>query len=262
MDLGNIAMMGVENMTFQTKRLKATALGALMLATAPMAANALSISVQTFSATAFDNVIDSFVSHDTEDFEGPGATVCSGSAECQVGTSLNPTLVGDFSTLGDTGTGNTVVGDGTQLALKSTGSPVPGGRSNTTAGGAWWLDSNDTTGINWDVARAGGATFDRIAFSLSDAADVGATLTVSANGTTLESFVNQQNATVDLVVIDFDSLIAGATIELRNNRTNDGFGIDDATVGAIPIPAAGLMLLTALGGLGGVGALRRRRKAA
>ena len=34
-----------------------------------------------------------------------------------------------------------------------------------------------------------------------------------------------------------------------------------ATVTAVPVPAAGIMLLTALGGLGGAGALRRRRKA-
>lgn len=44
--------------------------------------------------------------------------------------------------------------------------------------------------------------------------------------------------------------------------TGDEFYIASATaIAAVPVPAAGLMLLGALGGLGGFGAMRRRRKA-
>lgn len=57
-----------------------------------------------------------------------------------------------------------------QLSLVS----CSGGLSGRFSGVAWWLDSNDTFGIGWTVDI--GTAFDVIAFILSDAADMGATL--------------------------------------------------------------------------------------
>lgn len=245
---------------FDVKKLMVPAVVGMALgAAAP--ANALSISVQTFSAPAYSSVIGTFASFDSEDFEALGASECGGAVQCEIASAPLGTSVGDFSALGGTGGGNTVVGTGTEVALKSDLSPKPGGRANTTPGGAWWLDSNDTIGMEWDVARDSGGTFNRLAFVLTDPADVGATLEVVANGSTLTSFANENNATQDLIVITFDSQVASANIKLRNDRNNDGIGVDDAAVGVVPLPAAGLMLLGALGGLGGIAARRKRKSA-
>jgi hypothetical protein len=42
------------------------------------------------------------------------------------------------------------------------------------------------------------------------------------------------------------------------NGTNDGFGIDAIKVAAVPVPAAGFLLLA---GLGGLAAFKRRKSA-
>ncbi len=219
-------------------------------------ARAVSISIAEFSPEAFAAVAGGLSGFALETFEGLGAATCGGAAACEAGASLN-SAVGSFSSLGGTGSGGSVVGSGTGLSLKTAASGNAFGRSNSTPGGAWWLDSNDTFGIGWTVNT--GAAFDVIAFMLSDAADVGATLTVSADGTVLDQILNRANATRSLVVISFGAPVLTAQVSLRNDRLNDGFGIDDALAGIspVPLPAGGLLLLTAIGGMA---LIRRRRK--
>lgn len=56
--------------------------------------------------------------------------------------------------------------------------------------------------------------------------------------------------------------LVDATLEefgVDGTNSNDGFDIDSIAIAPVPLPAAGLMLL---GGLGGLAALRRRKKAA
>lgn len=243
--------------SFGSKTLVAPVLAAAAFGLAAPA-QALSISVQQFTPAAYNDVLGGFASTQQEGFELVGSTTCgAGSSACET-TGPLVTSVGTFATLGGTGTGGSVVGGGTQLSLKTAASGNTFGRSNTTPGGAWWLDSNDTWGMSWSVNT--GAAFDAVAFVLSDVADVGATLSVWAQGQFLGSFVGQPNGGLSLVLISFGEAVPGASIELRNNKLNDGFSIDDAIVGTyapVPLPAAGLLLL---GGLGGLAALRRRRR--
>ena len=54
--------------------------------------------------------------------------------------------------------------------------------------------------------------------------------------------------------------VTNLTVELMHDMTNDGFGIDGATVGLAPVPLPPAALLLGSGLLGLV-ALRRRRTA-
>lgn len=231
---------------------KTLALAGAMSVTGALAASAVTIDVQTYSAANYTTVSGYFIDVPTEqNFDSMSV------GEIGVDyTAVLATNVGDFSTSSTengTGTGNSVIGDGDTLAIRE-GSNF--GRVDTSlAGQGRFLDSNDTLGILWNVAT--GNLFNRVIFSLSDAADVGATLTIAAGGATRD-FSLQPNGVVDLIIITFDSLIANAEIELRNSQLNDGIGIDQISVGAIPLPAGGVLMLSALGGL----ALARRRKSA
>lgn len=219
---------------------------------------AATISVSTFSPGAYAAATAGTTV--TETFEGY--------SEMNVDNSF-ATAVGTFSTLGGTGTGSTVTGadfanDGSRLALRD--GNVFGRTSSTSvlsgnAGDDMFLDSNDTWGITWNVALAGGGMFDRIVFTLTDASDVGATLHVVADGLT-QTISGLANGARRLVQIDFGSGVSSASIVLANFRNgsytlNDGFSIDDISVSAVPLPASALLLL---GGLGGIAALGRRRK--
>lgn len=234
----------------------AVAMAAIAAAGAAQAAT-VDISVQTFSLAAFNAHKAGLGSSVTETFEQPQGTAAS-----QLSGGFNSALVGQFTTLGGDGGGGSVIGDGTDLALRN----APNfGRVNTTDGGKWFLDSNDTFGVKWDVSTGG--LFDSVAFSLSDAADAGAKLTITADGGFLQSFVGQGNGIVDFIVISFSQKVSGATIALANTagngrpKINDGFGIDDATVGVspVPLPPAAALLVAGLAALGWKG--RRRRSA-
>lgn len=229
---------------------------ALAISAAPVAA--MTINIQPFSAAAYQNTVAGLGSVVIEDFE----TVLGPHQVQQELSGPLSTAVGTFSTLGGTGTGGSVIGTGTQLSLKNdTQPPNNFGRFNTTPGGSWFLDSNDTDGIRWDISASN--LFRTVGFTLSDAADQGARLVISSVlgtvTTDLATLANRPNAEVNLITIDFGELVSEATILFSNtyakDRRNDGFSLDDVFVAPIPLPAPLLMLLAALGALV---ALRRR----
>lgn len=140
------------------------------------------------------------------------------------------------------------------------------GRYNTTENGANWLDSNDNGGINFDIFGLG--EFNSLSFFLTDVDDVGP-VTFSMNVDNQDFDIagmifggdKQMNGALSYVRFTFDEMVSTLSLNL-NIDGGDGFGIDDirvANVAAVPVPAAGLLMLGALGGLG---ALRRKRNAA
>lgn len=223
------------------------------------AAHAATITVSAFDITDFDSATgySGFV---VQNFEDIGADLGAGELPGTLSTN-----VGDFTTIGGTGTGGVCDeslgvasgGECTNLYLKNTETFGQGNMVPDT-NGEWSLNANDTLGITWDVLKGeDGSLFNRVVFAVMDFADTGAKVTVSAGGETVE-FDDLTNANQQLIVIDFATMISSATVTMVNSKLNDSFSIDGASVGVVPLPAGGLLLLTGFGVL----ALRRRRKAA
>lgn len=129
--------------------------------------------------------------------------------------------------------------------------------------GDFWLDSNDAREVTWTLGAPLSGHFNAIGFYLGDPSDVSARFTLTfEDGTDSGSFVIQPktvpNGTVGYVTIVSDKNIVGGTITFHTTTANDGWGIDDVTIGRVPEP--GTLLLMGLGLLG-LGAARRRKVA-
>ena len=194
----------------------------------------------------------------TESFEGYAAWNGASGAR-------NPaaTAVGSFASLGGVGHGGSSINGGTSLQVRNDAS-WPWGRQNVSGVSNNWLDSNDTYGMKWTASGVEG--FNALAFLLTDVADVGAKFSIRVGGELFESVIGADartgNGSIHLVRILLPSAVDLLQVELRNNRLNDGFGIDGATVAKIapvPIPPAAALVVSGFALLFGLG---RRRRAA
>ncbi len=244
------------------------------IVTAAAACFALSGAVHAspISITSFDigdfNAAVGYSGFVTEDFEELGDHLFGDGTGGGVTVGGLPTDVGSFDTVGGIGTGGACIPSGNcveELYLKE--DTTFGQGNSVPESGSWSLNSNDTLGIVWEAALGAGSMFNRAVFAIMDGADQGATVTVSIDGAS-KNFSSQVDLNRKLIVIDFGQLLSKATIIIANSNVtlnvdgtvsnNDGFSIDGASLGVVPLPAGGLLLLTGLGAL----ALRRRRKSA
>lgn len=197
----------------------------------------------------------------SEDFES-GFTPCDGSKNsCSAGT-IQSSQLGTFVGFGDAGKkGASQVQPRSKIVVR-TGADGVFGRYNVSPGGLNWLDSNDREGIDWSFDAQGGLTFRKLAFFLTDLDDVGNILfNISVNGAQAVALPGSEpggNGQLHLITLLFDRPVSAFDIRMVNG-TGDGFGLDGARLAAVPLPAAGLLLL---GVLGGLAALARRRRAA
>jgi hypothetical protein len=176
------------------------------------------------------------------------------------------TEAGVFSGLGGAGSGGSALAPFDEIKVRS---GAVSGRRNITDGGSNWLDSNDTLGISWvvdatalDLAKG----FRSLSFFLTDAADTGATMTISAgdsaNALTVVRTIArnaQPNGMINFIALAFDETVRFARIDIRNSGLNDGFGIDEARIHFAPIPAPAAFGLLAAA-VAGLGLLARRRR--
>lgn len=244
------------------------------VATALSVGFAAGASAATINLTAFDrsdlagarqaraDFLDSHAVGDlrVETFEGKAAW------NGATGTT-NPgnTNAGDFTTLGGRGSGASHINGGTGLEVRGD-NRMAWGRFNTDDGviGGKWLDSNDTSGMRWDIGGLG--AFDTLAFFLTDVADVGGKFSIKVGETLFSQVLGAggrlRNGNIQFVTILLPEAVTDLTVELFNDRLNDGFGIDGATVGTIapvPVPPAAALLAS---GVIALGAVRRRRRTA
>lgn len=204
----------------------------------------------------------------TEDFSG--FTACTGSNADSCGVAPQ-TSVGDFSVFGSGGSGASVVAAEDNVVVRST---APGGnmfgRFGVLGTETHWLDSNDNPGIDWAIPGASNlSNIVRLAFFLTDVQDVNNfQFGIGVAGSTITSVMSmgediwnarRPNGELILVTMDFSQSVNDLNIQLRSGagRTNDGFGVAGVSIAAVPLPAGGLLLISALGGM----AFLRRRKA-
>ena len=243
---------------------------AVVLATS---ASAASITYKPFSYDEYKSLTANAAA--SEDFENPrnlsysfeGDSAGKGTAPDTYGEIAGQigTAVGEFRTHGNgVGSGTTCVkhdlGNNGCSSIALQNEEINGQGSVLPEGGRWALNSNDTLGMLWDVALPGNAMFTSLVFSIRDAADQGATFSVSVNGGQATSFSNAANNNRQLWQIDFDNPMSSAQVLLANSKTNDAFTIDGAAVmmSPVPVPAAALLLLSALGVTAGSRAAARR----
>lgn len=252
--------------------------GALAATAATLAfaggAQATTITVQAFSPAAFGSLVTSNTV--VEDFETPGdldltfegggsgnGTAPNNFGEIEAGTSIGSS-VGTFTTVGGQGSGSTCtalsVTDNVCDNVALQFDPDVNGQGNIVPdNGQWSVNAADTLGIKWDAKLDSGKKFTDLFFAIRDAADQGGTtFTVEVDGVT-KSFQNLDNNNEQLFLVDFGGAVSSATVTMTSSRVNDSFTIDGAAISPVPLPAAGWLMVA---GLGGLVAMRRRRKAA
>jgi hypothetical protein len=197
-----------------------------------------------------------------EDFE-LGFSPCTNANHktCSSGT-IQSTNLGSFSGYGEAvRSGASQVRPKDRIVVRTSADAVFG-RYNVTPGGSNWLDSNDREGIDWTFSTPGSLSFQRLAFFLTDLDDVGSVVfSIALNGgAAVARPVTEAagNARLHLITMLFDEPVKTFTMRMVSGST-DGFGLDGARAAAVPLPAAGLLML---GALGGIMALVRRRRPA
>jgi hypothetical protein len=175
------------------------------------------------------------------------------------------TKVGSFTASGTHGSGRSVINGGTATEVRND-NDMFWGRYNTNAEnllGGNYLDSNDNRWIDWTISGLG--RFNTLSFFVIDAADVGGIFSINVGDTHFTALAGGDgklaNGNIHMVTITLSEAVSSLNLRLGHDRSNDGFGIDGATVALapVPLPAAAWLLI---GGIGALGVAARRRRAA
>ncbi|MTI98589.1 MAG: PEP-CTERM sorting domain-containing protein [Marinobacter adhaerens] len=196
----------------------------------------------------------------TETFEG--FTAANGAGD-QTG-SIN-TSVGSFTQLIAGGNGNEACNDNgfsctAGLAVLNSATSPFGGRFPMPEGvdNKNWLDSMDSQEMMFSIA----GMYKAVGFYMTDPNDVGGLMDIVLEDNTtatydMNNIFTGAESNGAAYYLGFISDVSIKSLVFRSNDDNDGFGIDNVTVGKVPEP--GTLALMGLG-LVGVGLMRRRAR--
>lgn len=195
-----------------------------------------------------------------ENFDGMGdAGVASYTGDDQTSwenrsNSFN-TNVGSFELIQSGQTAdNNVYND--QLMIESVRTGEYGRDQGVTSEQDFWLDSNDAKEVKWTFGAPLTGYFNAFGFYLYDASDISANLKlIFDNDEYVTIKFPEANGNVKYVSLVSDMNILNAELVFQNTTSNDGWGINDVTIGTVPEP--GTVVLLGLGLLG-LGVARRR----
>ena len=231
------------------KRYTATALGALMLAAAPMAADALTVEFDDSSTGVIDltltgvgsvsSGVSTVGSYSLNSFSASSFDFATESELNSVALDISGGDAGSMLTVRVSDTGYAGGADApslSQLFFNVNGTAL----GNSVSIGSY-VDNSDTLfGQEKQIGSTITATNPSPGPGANDS-------NVTWGGTETDSFALTPTFSMTQII----------EIDPSVGRTS----FDAKTIAAVPVPAAGIMLLTALGGLGGAAGLRRRRKA-
>ncbi|AEI93011.1 VPLPA-CTERM sorting domain-containing protein [Roseobacter litoralis] len=243
-------------------------------------AHATTITAQVFTPTDFANLTNGAVVEDFELSSILTGTFANTQAVRGVGSVEEGELSGDLTTkvgtFGSLWTAGDLLGSGSTcsrfdlgaadcngIALQKSPDDTNGQGNIVPDNGNFAINSNDTQGIVWNAALAGGTLFTTLVFAIQDAADVGAkTLTVELGDGTKAVFSGSLfgNNDTNIVKISFDAGVASAEVSIETSR-NDAFTVDGAAISPVPLPASSLLLIGGMAALAGVARRRKNKKA-
>ena len=190
-----------------------------------------------------------------EDFEGLGVKGYGKYNGANYVAGYSPSLTTGVGTFQDISGAGALPDAGTskeELAVLDASKTPFSGRYNTTAGGAQWLDSNDTQHFTLNLARP----LDVLFFFTSDVDDINGTLTVLTSDGSSQTFsvphVKQSNGDLFFVAYRGPAI---TSVKWSNTSAGDGFMLDD--FGTI-VPEPSFYLATGLALLGLFLAWRRK----
>lgn len=235
----------------------------LLLAAGVASAASINVSVSSSATAEADFLASLYSVSATENFDGfaPNGNASHGNANQQYNwedrASVYSTNVGTFELMTAGQSSGNPHND--QLMIESSQTGEFGRQVLGSPG--FWLDSNDAREVVWTLGAPLSGSFNAFGFHLADASDISANLTLAfADGSM--TYVDmatimypEANGNLKYVTVTSDMSILGGTLTFANTSGNDGWGIDNVTVGNLPEP--GTLLLMGLGLLG-LGAARRR----
>ncbi|WP_024461924.1 PEP-CTERM sorting domain-containing protein [Marinimicrobium sp. LS-A18] len=143
-----------------------------------------------------------------------------------------------------------------QLMIESVRTGEYGRNQGVTSEQDFWLDSNDAKEVRWTFGAPLTGYANALGFYLYDASDISANLKIIFDNNDYVTIkFPELNGNVKYVSLVSDMNILNAELVFQNTTSNDGWGINDVTIGTVPEP--GTVVLLGLGLLG-LGVARRR----